>query len=110
MLWAAAAAADPNRIIVDPQFFIKFPFRYVSLFDKSKIREIGQAVRFGPQTDLSSFLEGFVFGFEQTFSVQENCEQAVLKDNSQCAPPCTRDFMLHTIRPRWKALRSNRKA
>src|SRR5438552_477633 len=86
------------------------PSRYVSLFDKGKISEIGQAVRFGPQADLSRLLEGFIFGIEQTFSVQENREQAVPEDNSQCAPPCTRDFMLHTIRSRWKALRRNRKS
>src|SRR5262249_16768975 len=82
---------------------------YPLLFDERKISEIGEAVRLGPQPDLSRLGKRLVLRIEQAFAIHEDREQVVLEDDAKCAPPAARNFVLHTVSPRRKALWRDRK-
>ena len=76
--------------------FHKFPSRYALLFDECKIIEIGEAVRFGPQPDLSRLGKRLVLRIEQAFAIHEDREQVVLEGDAKNAPPSARNFVFHS--------------
>src|SRR5215471_10771630 len=109
MFCAVAAMPETSSNPISSQVFIS-PSRYASLFDESKIGEIGQAVRFGPEPDLSCPGEGLILCLEQTFPIQKYDEHVVLEYHAQCTPSRGWNLVLHAVRPRGKALRRDRQA
>src|SRR5215472_14524766 len=104
MLWAAAHAAAARAAAITAVFLIEIP-PYPSLLYESKIREVGNTVRLGPQPNLPCFVERLVLHLEEPVAVHEYCKQAAVEDDPQRAPLRAGNRVLYATGAGRKSLR-----